>query len=216
MITRIFGSGNLADERRIAAELQMQVWQDVPFIPMGEYWQTTAYRKSLTGIIPGCFTVFYKIVLSDLATGAWLRLRRYRNHLRQAKVPGGKPYSNDRCICVVRPIRLERADLGDSVSSSRNQPLRAPHAIETTVRPFPPQTHRNRPWSARLSPTLSSASGVSRGYEVSLVVADVGHAGTMGGRSSVHRSRKQIVPPQLGYPFHIASSPRAGEIEAAP
>jgi hypothetical protein len=31
----------------------MQVWQDVPFIPMGEYWQTTAYRKGLTGIIPG-------------------------------------------------------------------------------------------------------------------------------------------------------------------
>ena len=61
MITRIFGSGNLADERRIAAELQMQVWQDVPFIPMGEYWQTTAYRKSLTGIIPGCFTVFYNV-----------------------------------------------------------------------------------------------------------------------------------------------------------
>jgi hypothetical protein len=23
----------------------MQVWEDVPFIPMGEYWQTTAYRK---------------------------------------------------------------------------------------------------------------------------------------------------------------------------
>jgi hypothetical protein len=61
MITRIFGSGNLADERRIAAELQMQVWQDVPFIPMGEYWQTTAYRKGLTGIIPGCFTVFYNV-----------------------------------------------------------------------------------------------------------------------------------------------------------
>jgi hypothetical protein len=28
---------------------------------MGEYWQTTAYRKSLMGIIPGCFTVFYNV-----------------------------------------------------------------------------------------------------------------------------------------------------------
>ena len=46
---------------RIAAELQMQVWQDVPFIPMGESWQATAYRKGLTGIIPGCFTVFYNV-----------------------------------------------------------------------------------------------------------------------------------------------------------
>jgi hypothetical protein len=43
----------------IAAELQMQVWQDVRFILMDEYWQTTG--KRLSGIIPGCFTVFYKI-----------------------------------------------------------------------------------------------------------------------------------------------------------
>jgi peptide/nickel transport system substrate-binding protein len=54
-------AGDLAEQRRIAAELQMQVWQDVPFIPMGEYWQATAYRKGLTGIIPGCFTVFYNV-----------------------------------------------------------------------------------------------------------------------------------------------------------
>ncbi|HEY4214499.1 MAG TPA: hypothetical protein VGM84_23690, partial [Steroidobacteraceae bacterium] len=54
-------AGDLAEQRRIAAELQMQVWQDVPFIPMGEYWQTTGYRKGLTGIIPGCFTVFYNV-----------------------------------------------------------------------------------------------------------------------------------------------------------
>jgi peptide/nickel transport system substrate-binding protein len=54
-------AGDLHEQRRIAAELQMQVWQDLPFIPMGEYWQTTAYRKGLTGIIPGCFTVFYNV-----------------------------------------------------------------------------------------------------------------------------------------------------------
>jgi peptide/nickel transport system substrate-binding protein len=45
----------------LVSELQMQVRQDVPFIPMGEYWQTTAYRKGLTGIITGCFTVFYNV-----------------------------------------------------------------------------------------------------------------------------------------------------------
>jgi len=51
----------IAAERRIAADLQKQVWIDVPFIPMGEYWQTTAYRKDITGPIPGCFTVFYNV-----------------------------------------------------------------------------------------------------------------------------------------------------------
>src|SRR5204863_2757210 len=31
-----------AEQRKITAELQLQVWQDLPFVPMGEYWQTTA------------------------------------------------------------------------------------------------------------------------------------------------------------------------------
>src|SRR6266566_3243481 len=50
-----------AEQRRICAEMQTQLWQDLPFIPMGEYWQTTAYRKDLTGITPGCFTVFWGV-----------------------------------------------------------------------------------------------------------------------------------------------------------
>ena len=51
-------TGDLAQQRCIAVELQMQVWQDVPFILMGDYWQTTADRKGLTGIIRGCLTLF--------------------------------------------------------------------------------------------------------------------------------------------------------------
>ena len=54
-------AADLDQQRRICAEMQTQLWQDLPFIPMGEYWQTTAYRKELTGIIPGCFTVFWGV-----------------------------------------------------------------------------------------------------------------------------------------------------------
>jgi peptide/nickel transport system substrate-binding protein len=54
-------AGSLGEQKRICAELQMQLWQDVPYIPMGEYWQTTAYRKGLLGVVPGCFTVFYGV-----------------------------------------------------------------------------------------------------------------------------------------------------------
>jgi len=50
-----------AEQQRIAREMQMQVWEDTPFIPMGEYWQTTAYRKDLTGIVPGCFAIFWGV-----------------------------------------------------------------------------------------------------------------------------------------------------------
>jgi peptide/nickel transport system substrate-binding protein len=54
-------AADVDQQRRLSAEMQQQLWQDLPFIPMGEYWQTTAYRKELTGIIPGCFTVFWGV-----------------------------------------------------------------------------------------------------------------------------------------------------------
>jgi peptide/nickel transport system substrate-binding protein len=54
-------AASLDEQRRICAELQMQLWQDVPYIPMGEYWQTTAHRKDLLGVLPGCFATFYGV-----------------------------------------------------------------------------------------------------------------------------------------------------------
>jgi peptide/nickel transport system substrate-binding protein len=54
-------AGNFDEQRRICVELQMQLWQDVPYIPMGEYWQATAYRKDLLDVLPGCFAVFYGV-----------------------------------------------------------------------------------------------------------------------------------------------------------
>ncbi len=54
-------AGSLDEQRRICIELQMQLWQDVPYIPMGEYWQATAYRKDLLDVLPGCFAVFYGV-----------------------------------------------------------------------------------------------------------------------------------------------------------
>jgi peptide/nickel transport system substrate-binding protein len=54
-------AGNLDEQRRICTELQLQLWQDVPYIPMGEYWQSTAYRKDLLDVLPGCFAMFWGI-----------------------------------------------------------------------------------------------------------------------------------------------------------
>ena len=42
-------AATLDEEKRICRELQMQYWHDVPYIPMGEYWQATAYHKDLVG-----------------------------------------------------------------------------------------------------------------------------------------------------------------------
>jgi peptide/nickel transport system substrate-binding protein len=54
-------ASDIDEQRRICAKLQMQLWQDVPYIPMGEYWQSTAYRKDLLDVLPGCFAVFYGV-----------------------------------------------------------------------------------------------------------------------------------------------------------
>jgi peptide/nickel transport system substrate-binding protein len=54
-------AASLDEQRRICTELQLQLWQDVPYIPMGEYWQSTAYRKDIVDVLPGCFPVFWGI-----------------------------------------------------------------------------------------------------------------------------------------------------------
>jgi peptide/nickel transport system substrate-binding protein len=54
-------TGDPGEQKRICAELQKQLWQDVPFIPLGEYWQASAYRKEVAGVIPGCFATFYGV-----------------------------------------------------------------------------------------------------------------------------------------------------------
>jgi peptide/nickel transport system substrate-binding protein len=54
-------TADLEQQKRICADLQKQLWEDVPFIPMGEYWQASASRKRLTGILPGCFATFYGV-----------------------------------------------------------------------------------------------------------------------------------------------------------
>lgn len=42
-----------AEQRRLATELQAQAFRDLPYIPTGFYYQPTAYRSSLTGMVEG-------------------------------------------------------------------------------------------------------------------------------------------------------------------
>lgn len=56
-------TGDLAEQKAIAAEIQLQAMQDVPYVPTGQYFQPVAYRKSLTGMQNGVpvFTNIRKI-----------------------------------------------------------------------------------------------------------------------------------------------------------
>ena len=47
-------------QRRICREIQLQLWQDVPYIPMGEAFQPTAYRSDLADVQKG-FPLFYGV-----------------------------------------------------------------------------------------------------------------------------------------------------------
>jgi peptide/nickel transport system substrate-binding protein len=51
---------DLAAQQRIAAEIQRKAFELVPYFPTGQYFQRTACRKDITGIIPGQF-VFWNV-----------------------------------------------------------------------------------------------------------------------------------------------------------
>lgn len=54
------GAPDAAAQRRLAEQLQLQAFQDVPYIPLGAQLQQTAYRADLQGILPG-LPVFWSI-----------------------------------------------------------------------------------------------------------------------------------------------------------
>jgi peptide/nickel transport system substrate-binding protein len=51
---------DLPTEKRIAENIQRQWWIDVPHIPIGQWFQPTAYRDTLTGMVDG-FPIFWGV-----------------------------------------------------------------------------------------------------------------------------------------------------------
>ena len=56
-----FDAPDLDAQQRIARDIQHQVWQDVPYIPLGQFYQATAYRNSLSDIVAGGFPIFWNV-----------------------------------------------------------------------------------------------------------------------------------------------------------
>jgi peptide/nickel transport system substrate-binding protein len=46
-------ASDLEAEKRTCRELQLQLWQDVPYIPMGQCVQQTCYRRTLADVPKG-------------------------------------------------------------------------------------------------------------------------------------------------------------------
>jgi peptide/nickel transport system substrate-binding protein len=57
-----FEAPDLESQQRIAAELQKQMFEDVPYIPLGQFFQPLAHRRSVTGVMqPGGIPVFWNV-----------------------------------------------------------------------------------------------------------------------------------------------------------
>lgn len=54
------GAEGLEEQKRLTREIQLQAFQDVPYLPTGAYTQPTAFRSSITGIVNG-FPMFHNL-----------------------------------------------------------------------------------------------------------------------------------------------------------
>jgi peptide/nickel transport system substrate-binding protein len=55
-----FEAPDPATQKRIAVDLQKQAFEDVPYIPIGQYFQPVAFRRSVGGVLTG-FPVFWNV-----------------------------------------------------------------------------------------------------------------------------------------------------------
>jgi peptide/nickel transport system substrate-binding protein len=53
-------ASDVATQQKICREMQLQAFQDVPYYPTGVYFQATAHRRSLSGVLRG-FPLFYNV-----------------------------------------------------------------------------------------------------------------------------------------------------------
>ena len=53
------------DRKRLAEEIQMRAMESVPFIPLGYYWQPSAWQKNVVGVFPCQITALWNISKAD-------------------------------------------------------------------------------------------------------------------------------------------------------
>jgi peptide/nickel transport system substrate-binding protein len=48
-----FDAPDMEAQKKVARELQLQLFQDLPYIPLGQYFVNSGYRRGLTGMRRG-------------------------------------------------------------------------------------------------------------------------------------------------------------------
>jgi peptide/nickel transport system substrate-binding protein len=53
-------ASDIAEQKRIGEQMQLQIWQDVPYIPLGHWVRSTAHRRNIVDL-PWGFPAFYGV-----------------------------------------------------------------------------------------------------------------------------------------------------------
>jgi hypothetical protein len=56
-----YDAPDLVAQQRIARQIQLLVWQDVPYIPIGQWFQPIARRADLTGLVRSALPIFWNV-----------------------------------------------------------------------------------------------------------------------------------------------------------
>ncbi len=56
-----FDAPDLPTQQRICRDIQTEFWHDPPYLPLGQFFQATAYRRNISGIPRGSFSLFWNI-----------------------------------------------------------------------------------------------------------------------------------------------------------
>ncbi len=62
--TAWFDAPDLAAQQAICRDIQTQFWQDPPYVPLGQFFLSTAYRRNVSGILKGSFSLFWNVLKS--------------------------------------------------------------------------------------------------------------------------------------------------------
>lgn len=56
-----FEAPDLATQQGLCRDIQLRFWQDPPYVPLGQFFQATAYRSSVSAVPRGSFTLFWGV-----------------------------------------------------------------------------------------------------------------------------------------------------------
>ena len=56
-----FDAPDIATQKRVAEQIQLLVWEEAPYYPLGQGFQPIARRTNLTGIVKSPFPLFWNV-----------------------------------------------------------------------------------------------------------------------------------------------------------